>query len=169
MDQRALDRFWDQVRHKYGVYLRIIEVLPEERWHDHPIPGMRTPAELVVHTSGSVVRDIAQGVARGEIGPADPREKEVATGLVTREDVMRFAQDCWAAAQQAVSQVGDEQLAATVATPWDMTFPGWVGFDILSDEFLHHRGQLSVYARACGVAPPAMWSFAENAEPFRPT
>ena len=49
-----------------------------------------------------------------------------------------------------------------------MTIPGWVGYNIMSDEFLHHRGQLSSYARLCGAEPPFIWGFAENAEEFRP-
>lgn len=52
-------------------------------------------------------------------------------------------------------------------TPWNMTFPGHVGFNILNDEFVHHRGQLYAYARVCGVAPPYMWSFGENAAEYR--
>jgi len=63
----------------------------------------------------------------------------------------------------------DAQLNAMVKTPWNWTFPGWVGFDIMNDEFLHHRGQLYAYARVCGIAPPFIWGFAENAPEFRPS
>jgi len=38
----------------------------------------------------------------------------------------------------------------------------------MSDEFLHHRGQLYVYARLFSVAPPFIWSFGENTAEFRP-
>jgi len=40
---------------------------------------------------------------------------------------------------------------------------------MMNDEFLHHRGQLYAFARACGVEPPFMWGFADNAPEFRPT
>ena len=36
------------------------------------------------------------------------------------------------------------------------------------DEFLHHRGQLYTYVRACGAEPPFMWGFEDNAEGFQP-
>jgi uncharacterized damage-inducible protein DinB len=39
---------------------------------------------------------------------------------------------------------------------------------MLSDEFLHHRGQLYVYARAAGGEPPFVWSFDKNAPEFAP-
>jgi uncharacterized damage-inducible protein DinB len=67
-----------------------------------------------------------------------------------------------------MSRVGDEELSATVSTPWNMSLPGSAVFNMLSDEFLHHRGQLYVYARAAGGEPPFVWSFDKNAPEFAP-
>jgi uncharacterized damage-inducible protein DinB len=169
VDKGTLTQLWDQIRQKYGVYLRLLEVIPEDRYHSHPVPGMRTAAELVVHMSGTVVRDIAQGVAKGAITADESSEEKVASGLKARKDLIAFARKCWDQANAAVAATGDPQLKAMVPTPWGMTFPGWVGFNILNDEFLHHRGQLYTYARLCGVEPPFIWGFAENAPEFRPS
>jgi len=163
-----LAQAWDQMRQKYGIYLRILEVFPEDRYHTHPIPGLRTPAEMAVHISRTVVRDMAQGVEKGAVTSDEQTEPNEAAGLKTRAALLSFARKCWADADAAVANIGDRQLNAMVPTPWHMTFPGWVGFNIMADEFLHHRGQLSAFARACGVAPPFIWSFPENAPEFRP-
>jgi len=168
MDRQMLTQVWDQTRQKYGVYLRLLEAFPPERYHSHPVPGMRTPAELVAHVSGSLVRDIAQGVAKGAITADEATEGTVASGLKTKADLIAFARKCWDQANAAVAGIGDAQLQAMVPTPWGMTFPGWVGFNILNDEFLHHRGQLYAYARLCGVEPPFIWGFKDNAPEFRP-
>jgi uncharacterized damage-inducible protein DinB len=48
-----------------------------------------------------------------------------------------------------------------------MEVPGWIGFNILNDEFLHHYGQLYTYARLCGAEPPFLWGFAESALQYR--
>jgi hypothetical protein len=74
-----------------------------------------------------------------------------------------FGRECWDVANAAVVRAGDARLQAIVPTPWGMSFPGWVGFGILSDEFLHHRGRLYAYARVFGVQPLFIWSFGENA------
>lgn len=169
MNKQGLDQAWDQIRQKYGIYLRLLEAIPEDRYQTHPVPGMRTPAELAVHVSGTVIRDIAQGVAKGRITADESSEAKVAAELGTKAALIAFARKCWAQANAAVASIGDAQLSAMVPTPWQMTFPGWVGFSMLSDEFLHHRGQLSVYARLCGVEPPFIWAFAENAPEFRPS
>ena len=167
MDRKAIEGLWDQIRQKYGIYLRVLEAIPAERYQTHPVPDMRTPAELAVHTSGSVFRDLAVGVAQGEVKADESAEAGLAAGM-TKEQVLEYARACWEEADAAVAGIGDAELSAIVPTPWDTSFPGWVGFFILNDELLHHRGQLYAYCRACGVAPPSMWGFADNEPGFRP-
>lgn len=168
MNKAALDQWWDQFRPKYGVYLRLLEAIPEDRYHTAVVPGLRTAAEQLVHTSGSIVRDIAKGVAKGSITADEASEGSVVAGLKTKAELIEYARRCWTEASAAVATIGDAQLAAMVPTPWKMTFPGWVGFNVMSDEFLHHRGQLAVYARLCGAVPPFIWGFGDNAKEFQP-
>ncbi len=168
MNRQWLDGLWDHTRSKYGMYLRVIDAIPADRFHDHPIPGMRTPAELVVHTSGSIVREIAEGVASGRIDADAAGESEVASGLATKEAVMNFARECWKRADAAIANVGDAQLAGPVENNWGIPLNGTFAMVVLGDEFMHHRGQLFAYVRACGAEPPFMWGFEENEPEFRP-
>ena len=128
MDKPMLDQVWDQFRQKYGIYLRLLETIPEERYPSHPVPGMRTPAQLVVHMSGTLVRDITEGVAKGKITADESAEDKVAADLGSRAALIAFARKCWGQANVSVGKIGNAQLTAMVPTPWDMTFPGWVGF-----------------------------------------
>ena len=168
MDKATLDQVWDQFRQKYGVYLRVLEAIPEDRLTTHPVAGMRSPAELAVHVSGTVVRDIAEGVAKGEITADEAGEAKTAATLDSKAALLGFARRCFEQADAAVKRIGDAELAAMVPTPWKSVWPGWVAFHVLSDEFMHHRGQLYCYARACGVEPPFMWGYADNEAEFRP-
>ncbi len=169
MDKATADLMWDQIRQRYGIYLHLLDLLPEERYHEHVVPDMRTPAELVAHLSGVSVRDVIVGMAKGEITADESVEKEIAAGLPTKADVVAYARSCWDEANAAMARMGEAELNAIVPTPWDMTFPGWVGLHLVRDEIMHHRGQLYVYARICGVAPPHMWHFAENEPAFQPS
>jgi uncharacterized damage-inducible protein DinB len=168
MNKATLDQMWDQFRQKYGVYLRLLEAFPADRYATHPVPGMRTPAEMAVHISGTVVRDIAEGVAKGEITAEESSEAKTAADLADKAALVAYARQCFERADAAVKRIGDAELAAMVPTPWKSTWPGFVAFFVLSDEFMHHRGQLYAFARACGVEPPFMWSYAENEAEFRP-
>jgi uncharacterized damage-inducible protein DinB len=169
MDRQTLTQVWDHFRQKYGVYLHLLQELPEKRYHSHPGKGMRTPAQLVAHISGSIVRDIARGVAKGAITSDESAEDIVAEGFRTQAHMLSFVRECWEQADQAVRQIGDEQLNAMVPTPWNMKFRGAVGFQIMGDEFLHHRGQLYVFARIYGVQPPFIWGFDQNEVAFLPS
>jgi uncharacterized damage-inducible protein DinB len=168
LNKKTLDSIWDQMRQKYGVYLRLLEAIPDDKYQAHPISGMRSPAELVVHTSGGIVKNIAKGVATGTI-ERDDAPAEISATIKSGADAVAYAERCWKEASAAVDKIGDAQLGAIVSTPWNMSFPGWVGINILTDEFVHHRGQLYVYARACGGEPPFIWGFADNAPEFAPT
>lgn len=165
MNKSALTSLWSHFRNKYGIYLRLLEALPEDKLHEHVIPGMRTPAELAAHASGAIVREIAKGIESGEIKNAPP-EAEVAAGLKTREDLLAFAHECWTEADGHIESVGDDDLSRIVKTPWGVEFPGSACVYMINDEFTHHRGQLYAYARVCGVEPPFMWSFEDNPPGF---
>jgi uncharacterized damage-inducible protein DinB len=167
MNKQGLNGFWDQFRQKYGVYLRLLEAMPADRYQTLPVPGLRSAAELAVHVSGTCVRDIARGIATGSITADEGAEPRLAKEL-DKPGLIAFARQGFDEADVAVARIGDAELGAIVSTPWGKSWPGWVGFSIMNDEFMHHRGQLYVYARLFGVTPPAMWSYGENAAEFRP-
>jgi uncharacterized damage-inducible protein DinB len=167
MNKQALDGFWDQFRQKYGVFLRLLEAIPADRYGSQPVPGLRSAAELAVHVSATCVRDIARGVATGSITADEGAESRLAKEL-DKPGLIAFARQCFDEADAAVARIGDAELEALVSTPWKSSWLGRVGFSVMNDEFMHHRGQLYVYARLFGVAPPGMWSFTENAAEFRP-
>jgi len=168
MNREWLERMWDHMRQKYGIYLRVLEAIPANRYDEHPVEGMRTPAQMVAHVSGSIVRDIAEGVASGTIAADEAGEDAVAESLASKQDVLGFARACWSRAAAAIAGVGDEALAGQVDNPWGMPLDGTFAVVILNEEFLHHRGQLYAYVRACGGEPPFMWGFEENPVGFRP-
>jgi uncharacterized damage-inducible protein DinB len=168
MNKATLEQIWDQFRQKYGVYLRLLEAFPADRYYTGCVPGMRSFAELMVHVSGTCVRDIVEGVAKGRITVDEAGEGKVAADLGNKAALIAFARDCFERADAAVKRIGDAELAAMVPTPWNSVWPGWVAIHVMGDEFMHHRGQLYAYARVCGVEPPFLWSYGENAPEFQP-
>jgi uncharacterized damage-inducible protein DinB len=168
MNKHWLDQMWNHMRHKYGIYLRVLEAIPADQFGAHPVAGMRTPTQMVVHTSGSILRDIAEGVATGTIAAEEAGEDAVAATLTSKEGVLDFARECWTRADAAIATVGDEQLSGEVKNPWGMPLDGVFAMVILNEEFLHHRGQLYAYVRACGAEPPFLWGFGDNPDGFQP-
>lgn len=169
MNKQSVLQTWDHMRQVNGVGLRLIEALPEDKLDTTVIPGMRTPKELVVHMYGQVLREVAEGTVTGTITDnCEKNEKQIVAGLKSKADLMRYCHECWDAADKAVRSLPEERVMGMTSTPWGMSFPGFVAFTLMSDEYIHHRGQLYAYLRTLGVKPPHLWSFGENAEAFRP-
>ena len=168
MDKKGLGTLWDQVRQRYGVYLRLLETIPDDKFQAHPVKGMRSPAELVAHVSGGIIRDIPQGVAKGEIKSNTSGEANTAHAFTSSADAIAFGRRCWKEADTAVANIGDAQLNGMVKAWGGSTLPGSACMHIMSDELVHHRGQLYVFARALGGTPPNVWGFADNAPEFAP-
>src|SRR5689334_14315601 len=169
MNKQSVLMKWDHIRQVNGVGLRLIEAIPDAKLDATVIPGMRTPKELVVHMYGQVLREVAEGTLSGTItDECEKNEKQIAAGLKTKAELLQYCHECWNAADKAVRALPEERVAGMTATPWNMNFPGFVSFSLISDEYIHHRGQLYAYLRALGTAPPSLWSFADNAEAFRP-
>lgn len=168
MNKQTLSGMWDLMRQKHGITLRLLAAMPADKFHAHPIPNMRTPAELIAHLYGVIVHDIATGVLAGRVAADEKAEKSTAAGLKTKDDVVKFVEDRWSKADAAVKAMTDQHLSAVVPTEWGMSMPGWMIMGVTNDEYLHHRGQLYAYARAFGVEPPMMWDFANNAPAYSP-
>ena len=165
MDRNTHLALWDAMRPRHGITLRVIEQIPADRLASHPIPGMRTPIELVVHMYAGV-KLFSESVLSGHVAPYD--EKAAVAGIATREQLLAFVADAWSAGDKAARAVADSQLGAVVSTPWGDPFPGFAMFGIVNDEYLHHRGQLYAYVRAMGIVPVMVWDFENNAEAYRP-
>lgn len=165
MNKQMLVPMWDMMRQRMGIVLRAIEAMPADKIDAHPIPGMRTPKELVVHQCG-FLRLVPEAVVKGSI--ASPDEKALAASITSKDQLLAFARECWAAADKTTATVTDAQLGAMVETPWGSPFPGFVMYAIAQEEFIHHRGQLFSYLRVYGIEPPMMWSFEANAAEYQP-
>ena len=166
LTQKSISGMWDMIRQRHGIALRAIETIPADKLNTHPIPKMRTPTELVVHLYAMVFKELAEGTARGEIKEID--EKAIVATIKTKEDLIKFVRESYAAATKAVESLTDAQLQAMVKSPWGTDFPGWMVLGMIHDEFLHHRGQLYTYVRALDAEPPMMWDFEHNEPGLQP-
>ncbi len=156
---------WDSLRQIHGITLRAIQAVPHDKIDARPVAKMRSPKELVAHMY-TTMRDVTDGVAKGQFAMNEAADS--GAGIKTHEDLIRYAEDCWMAADRAVGSLSEAQLTAAVKTPWGGDYPGFVCVHIIYDEHLHHRGQLFTYLRALGGEPPIMWDFENNAPEYRP-
>lgn len=154
---------WDQMRMRHGITLRVLDQIPADKLATHPIPGMRTPIELVVHMY-TYVKVFTESVIKGKLPEID--EKTAVAGIKTKEQLLSFVNAAWNVADRNANAVTEKQLEATVKSAWG-NFPGYMMFGMLYDEYLHHRGQLYAFVRVFGIEPVMLWDFDHNASEFR--
>jgi uncharacterized damage-inducible protein DinB len=165
MNKQGHLMMWDQMRMRHGITLRVIDQIPADKLASHPIAGMRTPVELLVHMYASMVA-FTDSVLKGSVAPYD--EKDTVASIKTREQLVAFVTKSWVAADKDAHAVTDAQLGSMVKTPWGDSFPGFAMYGIIADEYLHHRGQLYAYIRTYGIEPVMVWDFEHNAAEFQP-
>ena len=165
MNAASVKKSWDYFRQVHGIALRAIAALPDAALDAHPIPNMRTPKELVIHMYG-MVRAFPAGVRDGEL--KDPDEAKVGSENRTKADLLAWCRLQWDAADAIVGQLDDAKVAGPVKTVWAGDMPGFVIFQILNDEFWHHRGQFYCYLRALGTEGPMLYDYENNEPAYQP-
>ncbi len=165
MNRQVHLALWDQQRLRHGITLRLLEQIPDDQLTRHPIAGMRTPVELVVHMYATV-ESMADGVHSGTAQSVD--EKPIVDGIKTKAQLRQFVTKAWAQGDKQALSATEPQLGSPVKTPWGDTFPGHAMFGIIADEYLHHRGQLYAFVRTYGTEPVMVWDFEHNAAEYQP-
>jgi uncharacterized damage-inducible protein DinB len=165
MQKDTVMGMWDHFRTIHGVTLRAMALIPKDKLDSHPIPGMRTPKELMVHAY-SYARTLPESALKANLSEEDC--KEPVDRVKTVDDLIKYARECFAAGDAAVKKVSEAQLAGMVSTVWGVSMPGWMMISIVPEEHLHHRGQLYAYLRIFGIEPPFMWGFEQNEPALQP-
>ncbi len=165
MNQQAHLAAWDMMRLRHGVTLRVIDQFTDAQLASHPIQGMRSPIELLVHMYAGV-EGMAAAARDGKLG--SPDEAAIGGGIKTKAQLLEYVNRAWAAGDKTARSLTDAQLGQMVSTPWGDTFPGFAIIGFIYDEYLHHRGQLYAFLRTFGVEPVMLWDFDHSAPEFQP-
>lgn len=166
MDRATHLATWDMMRLRHGIALRLVDQFTDEQLTSHPIAGMRTPAEILVHVY-AFMDAMADSARTGRLDADATDEPKLAAGIQTKAQLVAFMNERWAAADRAARALGDADLARMVEAPWGQ-FPGAAMLGFIYDEFLHHRGQLFAFVRVYGKEPVMVWDFDHNAPGFQP-
>jgi uncharacterized damage-inducible protein DinB len=165
MTRSELNVLWDRIRVLNGITVRCVANLPAGQLDSHPIPKMRTPKELVVHTYSTAMSALMEGLVSGTVPEVD--EAALVRGIKNKDELLRFCDQSWKASDRAANLATDAQLQGQVKTPWGHDMSGTRCADVVLEELLHHRGQLYVYLRAMGQEVPDAYDFANNAPEFQ--
>ncbi|HEU0015126.1 MAG TPA: DinB family protein [Longimicrobium sp.] len=147
--ERTLDRL-------LRVFDKAVLRIPADRLHFRPTPENMSAATMAHHVY-EIVLLTALGLDRGEVS----REDADALGLdldgVERpEQVVAWGARVKEYAHGVVAGLSDEVLDRPIRYYFGMTASGEDSLRTMTEEVLHHRGQMQVYLRLMGVEPPSL-------------
>jgi len=138
----------------------LAEAMPADKYSFAPKDGefksVRTFAQQVTHIA-SVNFEVSSAIL-GEANPVEMgADENGAANLKSKDDIVAYLKKSFAYTHRAMRMLTQENLMEPVQNAFSpknkaprlsmATVPQWHSFD--------HYGQMAVYARMCGVVPPA--------------
>jgi uncharacterized damage-inducible protein DinB len=140
------------------VFDRAVRAIPADHLGFRPTPRNMSACEMAHHVyhilliSAIGVRDGACSREAAELPPAP----EHITDPAQLAEIGRRVRDV---AEPALAALTEAQLDREIAYYFGMRATGLDSLRNLTEELLHHRGQLQVYLRLMGVEPPSIRDF----------
>lgn len=146
-----------------SVFDKAILKIPPDKLDFRPTPANMRARELAHHVYevlDLLTRAIESGHARFSELEAIPFDLEAATHP---REIVAYGTQVKAYVRRTVAGFTEDDLARTIRAGRHPT-----GFDTMTlafEEAIHHRGQLQVYLRLLGVAPPFLYDWDDDAAP----
>ena len=153
MEIRTIDGFlpyWESVRDRTR---RVVARVPAERLEWSPGSGVLSPGDLVRHLAG-IERWMYAETVLGRRSRYPGHGRELAEGL---DAVVGYMERLHAESVELFATLSPEMLAARCETPagTSITVAKWLR--AMVEHEAHHRGQLYLLLRLCGVVTPPIY------------
>ena len=142
---------------------KVILGIPEEGKDYKPDEKSRSALELARHLSAADLYFL-EGVAGGAFGAFDDSNEKAIQSMAA---AAAFFDEKWPAALDKVRGLSGEQLSKVISFGGAFELPAVIYLSFLIRHHVHHRGQLTAYARAAGGKVPSVYGGSAD-EPWQP-
>lgn len=138
------------------VFDRAVAAIPPDRLDFRPTPENMSAREMAHHVY-QILLITAIGVSRGACTREEVERVALDPADVTDPaQLADFASKVRAVAEPALAALTEEMLDREVSYYFGMRATGLESLRNLTEEVLHHRGQMQIYLRLMGIAPPRL-------------
>lgn len=142
--------YYEKVRKRT---LRVVDVIPDDKFDWTPIEGKFTFADYLRHLAAIERYMYAENV-QGKPSRYDGCGRELADGP---DAVRQFFDTCHAESMSIFEKLTPEQLAGKCVTPAGTPITTWKWLRLLPEHEIHHRGQIYTYLGFLGVTAPPIY------------
>lgn len=143
-------KYWDNVRSRT---LKVAELVPADRIDWAPTDGAMTFGDLIRHLA-VVERWMFVENVFGRPSRYASHGRELADG---RDAVLAFLRDLHAESMRELSTLTDADLDRQATTPGGQPLAIWKWLRGMVEHEAHHRGQIYLMLRLCGVSTPPIY------------
>ena len=134
------------------------EAMPEDKFNFAPtngeFKGVRTFAQQIKHVA-AVNYELAAAILEQK-PPVEINDESGPASMVSKPEVIKYLKDSFEYVHKAVATVNDENLTATVKSPFGEGYVSRLGLVMsVSSHGYDHYGQMVEYLRMNGIIPPA--------------
>jgi uncharacterized damage-inducible protein DinB len=133
---------WTKTR---GMALRVAEIMPSNEYAFRPDPGSMSFAEQIIHVA-QTNHAFCAGLKDQRPAPVSPTD--------SKDTLIQLLAESFDYCASTIATLTDADLDAVHSSP-DGRMPGREVMLALYVHMAHHRGQMEVYLRIKGIAPPA--------------
>lgn len=138
------------LRRELAVTGRVIEAMPEKEFDYRPAPKSKAAGELAWHMTYGTI-EMLRGVADLKFIMKDE------PAIPDKAEMLRLWMTQFPAVLERIETMTDEQLLTRVDFFGAFTLPVYTYLPIISNHFIHHRGQLTAYLRPMGGKVPSIY------------
>jgi uncharacterized damage-inducible protein DinB len=150
MTKSSLQELFGNLRILLTMTRRLVEQFPEDKMNFRPVPEVRDVSEIVVHIYQMLEESVAT-VKAGKVIEVTPPV------LTSKSELLAWMDQQAAKFWTGFENINDAQLGAQLYAFGEHFF-GWQFLVFTYNEVYHHRGQLTVYLRLCGIEPVGFYS-----------
>ena len=143
-------KYWDNVRSRT---LKVADLVPADKMEWAPTEGAMTFGDLIRHLA-VVERWMFVENVFGRPSRYASHGRELADG---RDAVLAFLRDMHAESMRELARLTDEDLDRQATTPGGQPLAVWKWLRGMVEHEAHHRGQIYLMLRLCGVATPPIY------------
>lgn len=134
-----------------GMTRELVQQWPDAKLDFRPVPEVRSAIEILNHMYSFLVEGM-ETVKNGL------HEKHTEPTLGSKEELLAYMDVQVDRFYEMWAELTDQDLLATIEA-YGTTFQGHQFLEFTYDEHWHHRGQLTVYLRMCGVEPLMIYDY----------
>src|SRR5262245_39387219 len=140
------DFLLQRVEEAHIVTMRVLSSIPDSMGEYRTSPKARTARDLARHIVDTELL-LLDGIVRGEFGRGENDRHNLPTDL---SDLADYYEERFTAGLDAVRRLNVKKLTTYLSFYGVFRHPAVVYLTFLHDHTVHHRGQLSAYAREVG-------------------